>query len=112
MDEGRAFALPEDRSEDGAFLLVRRAPEALAVSRQLAMKPPNETARYGEAGRLKLTDMASLVDRYRKVKGIDLPAWQKRASYMLQEYVRTGNQRHLTALDALLDGIACHVSFR
>ena len=75
------------------------------------MKPPNETARYGVAGRLKLTDTASLVDRYRKVKVIDLPAWQKRANLMLQEYVKTGNTKHLIALDALLDGVAYRVSF-
>jgi hypothetical protein len=73
-------------------------------------RPPNETGRYGVAARLKTIDNASLVDRYRKVKAIDLPAWQKRASSMLREYVKTGNTKHLTALEALLDGIAHRVS--
>ena len=76
------------------------------------MKPPNETGRYGVAARLKPIDTASLVDRYRKVKDIDLPAWQKRASSMLREYVKTGNTKHLVALDSLLDGIAYRVALR
>ena len=74
-------------------------------------RPPNETGRYGVAARLKTIDNASLVDRYRKVKVIDLPAWQKRANLTLQEYVKTGNTKHLIALDALLDGVAYRVSF-
>jgi hypothetical protein len=74
-------------------------------------RPPNETGRYGVAARLKTIDNTSLVDRYRKVKAIDLPAWQKRANSMLREYVKTGNTKHLIALDTLLDGIAHRVSF-
>jgi predicted hydrolase (HD superfamily) len=74
-------------------------------------RPPNETGRYDVAACFKTIDNTSLVDRYRKVKAIDLPAWQKRANSMLREYVKTGNTKHLIALDALLDGIAHRVSF-
>jgi hypothetical protein len=73
--------------------------------------PPSETGRYGVAAHLKTIDNTSLVDRYRKVKAIDLPAWEKRARSMLREYVKTGNTKHLIALDALLDGVAYRVSF-
>ncbi len=65
----------------------------------------NETGCSCEAARLTPIDTASLLERYRKVKSIDLPACQKRVRFMLENFVSSGDRKHLVALDALLSAV-------
>jgi hypothetical protein len=72
----------------------------------IAASPPNKKGGYSaRLSQNEKTDSSPLIQQLRFVKRLDLVSWQRRVDNILAEFIRTGNQKHLTAVHNALAGI-------